>query len=147
MNLFRAVLPFFTLHLLLSPLVFSRDYRILVLPSGGATGVISATMLAHLEKDTGRPIYQLFDGIAASSIGSMIGSLLVTPRMGDKENFERTLPPMSAEEVVSFLENTFSTYHSAFRIRTKFKKYINKNVLMNKTLIPIYILSAEVISW
>ncbi len=125
--------------------VEAQDYRILVLPSGGATGIISATVLNHLEKQSGKRIYELFDEVWGSSIGSMIGSMLLLPKPGSSD-------PWSASEVVDFLEEVFSKFYSASRIRTRFKQKIaGDNVIpafcMKDTLRPLRIVVAEVHGW
>ena len=129
-----------------------RNYKILVLPSGAATGIISSTILTQLEHDTGAPIYQHFDEIWCSSIGSMIAALLTTPKKSAGLSApvpapipaSVPVPPMSAAEVTVFLERSFSNLAQAVGIRGKFKKQLPLSTLMRDTLIPLRILSAEV---
>lgn len=134
--------------------VEAKEYRILILPSGGATGIIPATLLAEMEEKTGRPIYKLFDEIWGSSIGAMTAALLTTPKNGvDDRAFSSSTyddfgtEPRSAAEVANFIENTFaSTYRSA-NIRGIFSKLIGSSTQLKDTLIPIRILAAEVTDW
>ncbi|MEO5970187.1 MAG: hypothetical protein ABIQ95_09695 [Bdellovibrionia bacterium] len=123
-----------------------KNYKILVLPSGAATGIVSSTILAQLERDTGIPIYQHFDEIWSSSIGSMIAALLTTPK---KKSGGRSLLPMTATEVTEFLESSFSSWSQAIRVRGKFKKQLPALARMRDTFIPLRVLSAEVVgfSW
>lgn len=53
--------------------------RILALDGGGIRGVIPAYLLAVLEAQLGRPIYQCFDVIAGTSTGGLISLALTTP--------------------------------------------------------------------
>lgn len=114
-----------------------KNYRILVLPSGGATGILSSSLLTELEKEVGTPIYQHFDEIWCSSIGSVIAAMLTTKKAEGGG-------VMPAAEVTEFLERTFSSFARAIGIRDKFKKKIPASILMRDTLIPIRILCAEV---
>lgn len=139
--------------------VDAKDYRILVLPSGGATGIIPATLLARLEAETGQPVYKLFDEIWGSSIGAMTAALLTTPRGNpdvdrSKNNSltqsARPLPldkPRSAAEIVEFIEDTFAKYHRAAAIRKRFRQLIHPETSLKETLIPIRILSGEIKKW
>lgn len=57
----------------------SSSCRILALDGGGIRGVIPAYLLAVLEAQLGRPIYQCFDVIAGTSTGGLISLALTTP--------------------------------------------------------------------
>ncbi len=130
----------------------AQEYRILVLPSGGATGIIPATLLERLEKETARPVYKLFDEIWGSSIGAMTAALLTTPKnsldlQNNSESVSSANEPRSAAEVVQFIENIFSHYHRAAHLRGSFRSLIQTSAKLNETLIPIRILSAKVTEW
>jgi hypothetical protein len=117
-----------------------KEYRVLVLPSGGATGIISAVSLVELERQTGRPIYQQFDEIWGSSIGAMMAALLTVPRHDRAE-------PKSASEVLEFLEQAFASCWRASGILKAFSKNIPLGFPLKDTKIPIRILSAEIKDW
>ena len=119
----------------------AKNYRILVLPSGGATGIIPVTLLTHLEQVTQKPTYQHFDEIWSSSIGAMTAALLTTPQP------DRSGAPLSAQEVSGFIEKTFSQYHSVLGIRGQFRTLLPSDMTLGQTLIPIRVMSAEVLSW
>lgn len=57
----------------------SRIWRILSIDGGGTRGVIPAHILAFIEKQTGKPISQLFDLIAGTSTGGILSLLLTKP--------------------------------------------------------------------
>jgi hypothetical protein len=94
--------------------------------------------LTQLEADLGRPIYKSFDEIWSSSIGSMIGALLT------KSAPEGTAT-LSASEITEFLENSFSSFPRALRIRSAFRELVPDRVRLGETLIPLRILVAEVL--
>jgi uncharacterized protein len=67
--------------------------KILSIDGGGIRGIIPATVLAEVERRTGRPIASLFDLIAGTSTGGIIALALTAPgRDGG--------PRLSAAEVV-----------------------------------------------
>lgn len=55
-------------------------FRILSLDGGGIRGVVSATMLAILEKQINQPLNQYFDLIAGTSTGSILAAAIATGR-------------------------------------------------------------------
>jgi len=126
--------------------VTSKNYKILVLPSGAATGIISSSILAQLELDIGIPVHQQFDEIWCSSIGSMIAALLTTPKPSSVRSSPQAPKPspLSAAAVTDFLEHSFSNSVRALLIRGKFKKQLSAGALLGDTLIPLRVLSAEV---
>jgi hypothetical protein len=127
--------------LVFSKLGFAFDYRILVLPSGGATGIIPATVLVELELQTGKPVHSHFHEIWSSSIGSMIASQLTAPSQ------DEYAVPKTALEVQQFLEKVFSSYWRASGILKEFKSSIPSETELKDTIIPVRILSAEIKSW
>lgn len=110
--------------------IHAREYKILVLPSGGATGVISAAMLEHIENETGTSINHLFDEIWCSSVGSVIAGLLSTHSK------------QSAHEVVEFIEKNFSTLYKSYHLRETIKNELNQETIA-RTQIPLRILTAR----
>ena len=52
--------------------------RVLVLKGGGVRGIIQLEALEILERFYNKPIYQIFDLIVGTSVGSIIGGILAT---------------------------------------------------------------------
>lgn len=78
-NRFYTVLCFF-LVLAFSPYASAdRPIRILSLDGGGVRGLIPATVLAKIEKDTGKQISELFDVMVGTSTGGLITLFLNIP--------------------------------------------------------------------
>ena len=66
--------------------------KILAIDGGGARGVIPAVVLDALERGVGErrgkkrvPVHKLFDVVAGTSTGSLITSMLTTPKSGSKK--------------------------------------------------------------
>jgi len=57
----------------------SKTIKILSIDGGGIRGIIPAIILDHIEKTTGKPIYQLFDLIAGTSTGGILALGLTKP--------------------------------------------------------------------
>jgi patatin-like phospholipase/acyl hydrolase len=57
----------------------SRPLRVLALDGGGIRGVISASVLAELERRCGRKVGEMFDLIAGTSTGGILALGLTTP--------------------------------------------------------------------
>lgn len=60
-----------------------RPFDILSIDGGGIRGIIPATVLAELERRTGRRIAELFDLIAGTSTGGILAVALTVPGAGD----------------------------------------------------------------
>lgn len=58
--------------------VLGQKIRILVLEGGGAKGPFEVGVLETLEKKTGKKVWELFDLVITTSIGSVIGSVMCT---------------------------------------------------------------------
>jgi hypothetical protein len=107
------------------------DYKILVLPSGGAAAIVSAVVLEQLEKQTKLPVHQLFHEIWGASAGALIGGLLTAPSSSCQR----------ASDVVHFFERQFGSYYHAYRIRTEARIALG-NARIQDTRIPLRILTA-----
>lgn len=89
-------------------------YRVLSIDGGGVRGLVAAHVLADLERRTDRPTAELFDLVAATSTGAIVGLGLLRPG-GDGR------PARSAAEVA---EDYSSTSRAVFtrsawhRVRT-----------------------------
>jgi hypothetical protein len=108
----------------------AKNYAILVLPCGGATSIISAALLHHLERNTGQPAKQLFNEIWGASAGSIIAALLTAGKY------------KKARDVVRFFKQHFHSYRAAYFIRQAAGNAIGSDVLIKQTAIPIRILTA-----
>lgn len=126
------------------------EYRVLNLPGGGAAGVTTLVVLAQLEQDLEMPTYKIFDEIWGASIGSLIAALLTTKR-GDEE-------PLSAQDLLELLEEDVFNgylpfgpkvigYAQALGIFNFIRANLASNPSIASTLIPIQILTAEIVSW
>jgi patatin-like phospholipase/acyl hydrolase len=58
----------------------TQPVKILAIDGGGIRGIIPATLLAHIECTTKRPIAQLFDLVAGTSTGGILALGLTIPR-------------------------------------------------------------------
>ncbi|HEV2770322.1 MAG TPA: patatin-like phospholipase family protein [Solirubrobacteraceae bacterium] len=70
-----------------------RPFDILSIDGGGIRGIIPATVLAELERRTGRRIAELFDLIAGTSTGGILAVALTVPGEGG-------IPRWRAEELI-----------------------------------------------
>jgi len=68
--------------------------RILSIDGGGIRGIIPATLLAHIEQATGKPVAEMFDLIAGTSTGGIIAAGLARPAGA------RRKPALKAEDLV-----------------------------------------------
>ena len=115
----------------------SKAKNILVLPGGGATGIISARILQSLEERAGLPTHQLFDEIWASSVGSMLTAYLTVPS-------EANGIPLSAEAVVHLFRKKFAHPWAAWWSALTVCKQIGRDVKMKDTAVPVKVLCAKV---
>lgn len=74
----------------------TRPLRVLALDGGGIRGVIPATLLAEIERRTGKRIAEMFDLITGTSTGGILALALTTPDAKDA-----TKPRYSAEDLVA----------------------------------------------
>lgn len=66
---------------------------LLTIDGGGVKGIVPATILAQLEQDIGKPIYQMFDVIGGTSTGGIISVGLTTPKLPTRQT------PRTAAEI------------------------------------------------
>jgi predicted acylesterase/phospholipase RssA len=82
-----------------APRIGSRTYgtctRVLSIDGGGVRGLVAALILAEIERQTRRPIYQQFDLIVGASTGSILALGLTRPSNADAHR-----PAFSAEDLV-----------------------------------------------
>ncbi|PTX62963.1 patatin-like phospholipase/acyl hydrolase [Kordia periserrulae] len=74
----------------------SKSILLLTIDGGGVKGIVPATILAQLEKDMGKPIYQMFDMIGGTSTGGIISVGLTTPKI-QSSNLKVSVPRTAAE--------------------------------------------------
>ena len=75
--------------------VYGNCTRVLAIDGGGVKGLVPASILAELERRTGRPISQQFDLIAGTSTGAILALGLTRP-----SNENARLPAFSAADLV-----------------------------------------------
>lgn len=76
-----------------------RVFTVLCIDGGGARGLIPARILKEIEDRTGKPIWQLFDIVAGTSTGSILGTALCIPHPEDP-----TRAKYKAEDLIHFYE-------------------------------------------
>ncbi|KXN69268.1 FabD/lysophospholipase-like protein [Conidiobolus coronatus NRRL 28638] len=57
-----------------------RKFRILAIDGGGVRGVIPSMVLQYIEKQTGKPICELFDLVSGTSTGALLAVTLAVPQ-------------------------------------------------------------------
>ena len=67
--------------------------KILSIDGGGIRGIIPAMILADIEKETGKQIFEMFDLIAGTSTGGILALGLTRPN------------PFPAQELVNFYKD------------------------------------------
>jgi len=87
----------------------NKPVKILAIDGGGIRGIIPATVLAHIEQLTGRPIAQLFDLVAGTSTGGILALGLTIPKTAEAglytaqhfvEMYEREGPRIFSRSIV-----------------------------------------------
>lgn len=77
----------------------TRPLRVLALDGGGIRGVIPASLLAEIEKRTGKRIAEMFDLIAGTSTGGILALGLTKPDPSDT-----TKPQYAAHDLIGMYE-------------------------------------------
>ncbi|MBL8118603.1 MAG: patatin-like phospholipase family protein, partial [Anaerolineae bacterium] len=77
----------------------AKKLRILSIDGGGIRGIIPALVMAEIEKQTGKPIAQLFDLVAGTSTGGVLALGVTCPHPDDP-----TRPRYSAADGVRLYE-------------------------------------------
>lgn len=86
-----------------------KTYRILSLDGGGTRGILEGKILEHMEKQTQKKIYELFDGIAGTSTGGILALSSSVPkstknlinRFSAKENLSLYTDPKICQKIFS----------------------------------------------
>lgn len=74
-----------------------RVFTVLVIDGGGVRGIVPARILEHIEKQTGKPIAELFDLVGGISTGAIVAASLTVP---DENNQKK--PKYTAESIKDF---------------------------------------------
>lgn len=91
-------------------------YRILSLAGGGVRGYISALTLAEIERRSGKKIYEMFDLIVGTSIGSFIGAnVQALPAVYVADLFKHLSPRVFKKDPWSFYGMNKSLYQTSFK--------------------------------
>lgn len=99
--------------------VYGPCNRILSVDGGGIRGIIPAMILEELERETGKPIYSLFDLIAGTSTGAIIALGLTRP---SDENAQ--IPRFRAADLVGFYStNSTEIFPHSFEPLRKLRRY------------------------
>lgn len=77
-----------------------RVFTVLVIDGGGVRGIIPAHMLKEMEERTGKPTTELFDMIAVTSGGSLVGASLTIP-----SETEPKKPRYTAKDVIDIFKD------------------------------------------
>lgn len=81
---------------------------VLSIDGGGIRGIIPATILKYVEEKTGYPSAELFDLIAGTSTGGILGSALVVPDKNRKPaNSANDILKLYSEDGEKIFSNTF----------------------------------------
>lgn len=85
-------------------------YKIgLSLDGGGMKGIIPATLMAQLTKETKKEIHQMFDCVGGTSIGGILA-------LGSTGTIDGRTPVANANELVEFFDNYGSTIFNSSKI-------------------------------
>lgn len=104
---------------------------LLSLDGGGIRGIMQLKMLAEIEKNTGKSIIELFDGVSGTSIGGVIACALTMP---DPSNTKR--PKYSPQNLLDFFAaNKERFFVSKWQsvgglLKTRYKTTSLKNMLL-----------------
>jgi patatin-like phospholipase/acyl hydrolase len=132
-------------------------FTILSIDGGGIRGIIPAMILTELERRTGFRVAQMFDLIAGTSTGGILGLGLTIPQSADVEK-----PKYKASQLVSFYEEDGrEVFHSFWqnvtslhglldekypseRLEKVLQKYMGVDTRMSEALTEVLITSYEI---
>jgi patatin-like phospholipase/acyl hydrolase len=109
------------------PTSLGRPLRVLALDGGGIRGIIPASLLADLERRSGRRVGEMFDLIAGTSTGGILALGLTTPDPADSSR-----PRYSAQDLVDlYTEKGHLIFRSSlwYRLVTLFGLFGSKYVV------------------
>lgn len=96
----------------LEPVKNQKRINVLSLDGGGIRGIVPALLLEEIEKRTGKPISKLFDVIAGTSTGGILGLALTKPKAE-----QPTQPQYTASDLVSLYEQQGHRFFPKNRLR------------------------------
>ncbi len=108
-------------------------FRILSLDGGGVRGVISATILAEIEKQINQPMNEYFDLIAGTSTGAILGAAIAIGRSSEEivELYKQK------SSVIFSYKNRFSLARIPLRIPLIFKYGLSAPKFSDNGLIQV----------
>lgn len=96
--------------------------KILSIDGGGVRGIIPAVVLDDIEKRTGKPISELFDLMAGTSVGGMLALGLAVPKNPERQN---SAPKYSAKELGESLKRDLPTiFKRPFLLNLPFGQFL-----------------------
>jgi uncharacterized protein len=132
-------------------------FTILSIDGGGIRGIMPAMILAEIERRTGYRVAQMFDLIAGTSTGGILGLGLAVP-----QNSDACRPKYRASQLVSFYEDDGKEVFHAFwrnvvslrglinekysseRLEAVLRKYLGDDTRLSEAITEILITSYEV---
>jgi hypothetical protein len=105
----------------------AEEYSILVLPSGGATGIVPAMVLQNIEQRVGISLTEVIDEIWCSSVGAITTAAILEH---------------NSDYAVQKLETKFGSYRSAYNARDVTDALTNPSLTLGQTPITVRILTA-----
>ena len=132
-------------------------YTILSIDGGGIRGIMPAMILGEIERRTGCRVAQMFDMIAGTSTGGILGLGLTVPHTNDPEK-----PKYRASQLVSFYEedgkevfhsfwqNVISLHglvhekYSSERFESVLRKYLGDDTRLSEAMTEVLITSYEI---
>lgn len=129
--------------------------KVLAIDGGGVRGIIPAMVLAEIEKQTGKPIAELFDLVVGTSTGGILALGLVAP-----DRKKETEPRYSATQLLQFyLEESheifdkslffkitrgiFTRRYHARALEKALKKYFG-HTMLSEALVNVVVPSYEI---
>lgn len=127
--------------------------KILIINGGGVDGLMPLYVLQYLEKQTGKPISELFDLFVGTSSGSIITSSLNIPDENGKpkfsttdiinvfENFSKSAIESTLARKILTLNGLFGPKYEIDNLYQELKKTLGKNIQFNQLLKKVSIVS------
>jgi patatin-like phospholipase/acyl hydrolase len=125
-----------------------KKIKVLAIDGGGVRGIIPAVIIKAIEDKAGKPISELFDYIAGTSIGGVLGACYVVSKKDGSHlytsdyiinHWENMLNEVFPQDYWSWVKNSFGVFDSKYD-RTGIESLVNKIFGENKltdTMIPI----------
>ncbi len=125
-------------------------FQILSLSGGGYLGLYTATVLADLERQVGRPLASCFDLLAGTSVGGIIALGLAAEHPADdiKGAFERNgtrifsnrpAPTTKLSEWRDFLRSLFSSKYDGVALRETIVEIVGEDTIIGDLKHPVMV--------